>query len=216
MNICILTDNSWDNVPILIRRLKKLSPDCKIHTIYSPKLKNINRASKDCCVQLLRHSAKTISEALCNILSFCDICFLFHNFIEYNTPTSIASELCKEYSIPCLLFTEYTKDYYFNDSVCSISLSKTLKTLDKRETKAVIFNDELLNDTTKIRVLPSMEESKEILRVSYEKNKKTREITTLYDKDVHRKEKLSNKMEKAAKHLEYTTNRANFYKQKPH
>ena len=212
MNICVLVDNSWDNVPILMRRLKKLSPDCKIHTIYSMKLKNIEISSRNCNIQVLRHSAKTVSETISNILSFCDLCFLFHNFIEYNTPTSVTLELCKEHSIPCFIFPEYTKEYYFNDSLSTFSLSKNLKTVTRKERLPISLSNELLNDTTVVKILPSMDEARESLKNSYEQNKKTREIVTLYDKDAHREEKMKSKIEKAARHLQYSTDRINFYK----
>ena len=212
LNICILTDNSWDNIPAMIRRLRKLSPDCKIHTIYSPKLKNIEIVANKCCLQILRHSSKTPSRAISNILSFCDACFLFHNMIEYNTTTSVAAKICNNNDIPCFVFPEYTKDYYFNESLMLGSFSKLMKTITECEHKKIKFDCKLLNDTTKMRILPSMIETVEMLKESYEKHKKTRQITILYDKHVHQQEKASSRSSKAAAQLEYSNNRINFWK----
>ncbi len=214
MNIGIMIDASWDNIPSMLRRCAKLPPDYKLHTTCTKGLKNIDIISRKCSLSLFRHSHNTVSESMSNILSVCDFYFFFHNMIEYNTTTSVAIEACKENDIPYFVFTEYTKDFFFNGEKSELSMSKLLKTMVPRVREKINISNELLNDVNCVKYIPSMDDCVDFLRDSYEENKKTRQVISLYDKGVHKEEKLSNKVTKSAAHLEFANNRINYYKKK--
>ena len=83
MKIFIITDVSWDNEHIINKRFKKLSPDDVIHTIYSKNIKIINKYCSLNTLHLIRRSNNDIRVSICEILNFCDVCLMFHNFIQY-------------------------------------------------------------------------------------------------------------------------------------
>ena len=99
MNVLIITDTSWDNVPIMNRRLCKIPDDCTIHTIYTKKLALIERCCSANALTNIRHNKNTTQESLCEILNFCDVCVLFHNYTEYNNVCSFVINKCEQYSI---------------------------------------------------------------------------------------------------------------------
>jgi hypothetical protein len=192
MRILIVTDVSWDNLPVINRRLCKISPDSIIHTIYTKNISIIERGCSSNGLQLIRHSKSTKQESLCEILNFCEVCVLFHNFVEHNNVCSFVIDKCEKYSIKYFVFSEYTKDFYCSFIDDEKSFRKALKNIHREDTFREVDPDgEIENPVIKI---PDISRVLSIIKESYseiEETKKERAIKLLYDKELSKEDKAS-------------------------
>ena len=59
-------------------------------------------------------NGENLKESFEDSLQFTKFCIIFHNFIEYNTLSSLFIELCKSNNIPYFIFSEHCEKFYFN------------------------------------------------------------------------------------------------------
>jgi hypothetical protein len=217
MNILVITDVSWDNIPAINRRFRKISTDDTIHTIYYDNIEVINRCCVDNFLKIVRHLKKTKQESLSEILHFCDLCIVFHNFIEYNNVSRFVINKCEEYSIPFFIFSENTNDFQ-----CSVydkietSFRNCLRKIPLRECKSDInYTDEDIIELKQSKQSEDIDYYKDRLTGKYEECLATRKsINLLYDKDELKNDKESKKAIRQMSKLQFDNNRLSYYKNK--
>lgn len=223
LNVCIVSDSTWDNYILTDKKLKKLNSEkFRIHAIYGKTLELFQHLSNKYSLTINRHYSDNISNTIYNMLKICDICLIFTNRIEYLTPPSLIIELCDKYNIKYIIIGEYSRenDYYSFECVLELSFKKIMSGLTPKTEDNCIekFNHENYNDNyiskqfIPICISPS---TKNKIRSSYEKiydSKKSRSIKLLYDKDELRREKQMKKTTKEANQLQFMNNRLAYYK----
>jgi hypothetical protein len=118
VNITVVTDNSWDNVAKIMRRIdnKCIKTTHRINLFYGKKLKMLQNVciKKGYTVYRRSISDSNYNLEIKNVLDYTKFCIIFHNFTEYNTISGCIIELCKMNCIPYFIISEHTDSYYFN------------------------------------------------------------------------------------------------------
>lgn len=118
MNVLVINDHSWDNFAIVSKRLnsKYIDPTHKINYFYGKSMKYISNICNQNMLQLHRRPIinKNMKEIIEDTLRFTKFCIIFHNFIEYNTLSSLFINLCEKNQIPFFVFSEHCERFYFN------------------------------------------------------------------------------------------------------
>jgi len=119
INITVVTDNSWDNVAKIMRRIddKCIRTTHRINIFYG---KNASMLQNVCIKKgftVFRRSItnETYNTDIKNVLDYTKFCVIFHNFIEYNTISGCMIDLCKLNGIPYFIVSEHADSYYFNE-----------------------------------------------------------------------------------------------------
>jgi len=206
------------------KRCKKISPDDVVHTVH---YKNIKMVEKCCALNMLhviRRSPKSIScesskdtammDSICEILNFCDVCLIFHNFVEYNNNCSFAINKCNEFNIPYYIFSEHGEKFVCPFNKDKLSFRKTLMIIPERTKCDVKYDDDDKIEKQQQRI-STIEQAKNRLQESYDKVSVEREqhsINLLYDKDLLKTEKSVKKVHKEMQKLKFNNNRLTYYK----
>jgi len=117
VNITVVTDNSWDNVAKIMRRIdnKCIKTSHRINLFYGKNLKMLQNVCIKKGYTIFRRSiSENYNSEIKNVLDYTKFCIIFHNFTEYNTISGCIIELCKMNSIPYFIISEHTDSYYFN------------------------------------------------------------------------------------------------------
>jgi hypothetical protein len=118
VNITVVTDNSWDNVAKIMRRIdnKCISTNHRINLFYGKNLKMLQNVCIKKGYTVFRRSIynENYNTEIKNVLDHTKFCIIFHNFTEYNTISGCIIELCKSNCIPYFIISEHTSAYYFN------------------------------------------------------------------------------------------------------
>lgn len=118
VNITVVTDNSWDNVAKIMRRIdnKCIKTTHRINLFYGKKLKMLQNVCIKKGYTVFRRSIfdSNYNLEIKNVLDYTKFCIIFHNFTEYNTISGCIIELCKTNCIPYFIVSEHTDSYYFN------------------------------------------------------------------------------------------------------
>lgn len=118
VNITVVTDNSWDNVAKIMRRIdnKCIKTTHRINLFYGKNLKMLQNVCIKKGYTVFRRSIPDANYNLeiKNVLDYTKFCIIFHNFTEYNTISGCIIELCKMNCIPYFIISEHTDSYYFN------------------------------------------------------------------------------------------------------
>jgi ribosomal protein L7Ae-like RNA K-turn-binding protein len=142
MNILVINDHSWDNFAIISKRLNSncIDPDHKINYFYGKSMKYISNICNKNMLQLHRRQLieQNIEEIIEDTLMFTKFCIIFHNFIEYNTLSSLFINLCKKNKIPYFIFSEHCERFYFNGEYNTTDKFKKI-------VKQIIFDKKVMN-----------------------------------------------------------------------
>jgi hypothetical protein len=118
VNITVVTDNSWDNVAKIMRRIdnKCIKTSHRINLFYGKNLKMLQNVCLKKGYTVFRRSIsnKNYNSEIKDILDYTKFCIIFHNFTEYNTISECMINLCNENCIPYFIISEHTNSYYFN------------------------------------------------------------------------------------------------------
>jgi|688.fasta_scaffold00200_13 hypothetical protein len=118
VNITVITDQSWDNVAKIMRRIddKCIKTSHRINIFYGKNMKMLQNVCIRKGFTVFRRSTsnETYNSDIKNVLDYTKFCIIFHNFTEYNTISSCTIELCKLNCIPYFIISEHTDSYYFN------------------------------------------------------------------------------------------------------
>lgn len=142
MNILVINDHSWDNFAIVSKRLnpKCINPTHKINCFYGKYMKYISNICNQNMLQLHRRQLieQNIEEIIEDTLMFTKFCIIFHNFIEYNTLSSLFINLCKKNKVPYFIFSEHCDRFYFNGEYNTSDKFKKI-------VKQINFNEKVIN-----------------------------------------------------------------------
>lgn len=118
VNITVVTDNSWDNVAKIMRRIdnKCIKTSHRINIFYGKNLKMLQNVCIKKGYTVFRRSVsnENYNAEIKNVLDYTKFCIIFHNFTEYNTISGCMIDLCKLNCIPYFIISEHTDSYYFN------------------------------------------------------------------------------------------------------
>jgi hypothetical protein len=118
VNITVVTDESWDNVAKIMRRIdnKCIKISHRINMFYGKHMKMLQNVCIKKGFTVFRRSVsnETYNSDIKNVLDYTKFCIIFHNFTEYNTISGCMIELCKLNCIPYFIISEHTDSYYFN------------------------------------------------------------------------------------------------------
>jgi hypothetical protein len=118
VNVVVVTDNSWDNVAKIMRRIdnKCLKTSHRINLFYGKNMKMLQNVCIKKGFTVFRRSISNENYNLDikNVLDYTKFCIIFHNFTEYNTVSGCIIDLCKSNCIPYFIISEHTDYYYFN------------------------------------------------------------------------------------------------------
>jgi hypothetical protein len=118
VNITVVTDNSWDNVAKIMRRIdnKCIKTSHRINIFYGKNLKMLQNVCIKKGYTVFRRSIsnENYNAEIKNVLDYTKFCIIFHNFTEYNTISGCIIDLCKLNYIPYFIISEHTDSYYFN------------------------------------------------------------------------------------------------------
>ena len=118
VNITVVTDNSWDNVAKIMRRIdnKCIKTSHRINIFYGKNLKMLQNVCIKKGYTVFRRSVsnENYNAEIKNVLDYTKFCIIFHNFTEYNTISGCIIDLCKLNCIPYFIISEHTDSYYFN------------------------------------------------------------------------------------------------------
>jgi hypothetical protein len=200
-------DNSWDNIPIISKRIKVLPEDVTIHSCYGKKLSIIEKVCSSNMKHIIRRSLikdKEI-ENIYEILKYIDICLVFTNFSESNNLSSIVTEICIDNNIPIFTFNNQTTDYTYNLNKTDIKFNKYIRTYSvvpkPRDIKIIKkFNYENNNVMNPL----SIDEVIEKLRRNYESIEADKKNNSII--------KIDCKSSKEYSYLEYMNNKKKWLK----
>ena len=118
VNITVVTDNSWDNVSKIMRRIdsKCIKTTHRINLFYGKNMKMLQNVCIKKGFTVFRRSTsdESYNSDIKNVLDYTKFCIIFHNFTEYNTISRSIIDLCELNCIPYFIFSEHTDNYYFN------------------------------------------------------------------------------------------------------
>lgn len=146
MNCLIITDENWENIAILSKRLNYLSPtmnfiksEVRINLLYTKITKEIIKISEKYELNVIRHCLPNNNSTgkLIDILKYTDFCMIFTDFKSNNTKFVI--EACKLNKIPNFIFTE-SDEYYYNGEICKNKFKKMINLLTPAKKPNEIIN----------------------------------------------------------------------------
>lgn len=150
MNVFVTSDNNWDNYAVITKyiSLDYMPEDVKINHVYGKHLQNISKICNKKMIHLYRRSVDPEFPVLSyyNIIKNMNVCIIFHNFTEYNTPSSFVINVCKQNSIPYIIISEHNNNCYLNGDVYVGKFKNALKLAMNSHTNRSDFrciNDDL-------------------------------------------------------------------------
>ena len=118
MDILVINDTVWDNYAVVSKRInpKCINPNHRINYFYGKHMQYMSNICNQNMIHLIRRTMikgkeKEIIEESLKSIKFC---LIFHNFIEYNTMSSLYIQLCIKSNIPYFIFSEQTNKFYLN------------------------------------------------------------------------------------------------------
>ena len=186
MNMFVIEDDSWDNYAIMSKYISKnyLPENARIHHIYGKHLPYVNKITTDNDLNIYRRSIddKEPKNSYNEIIKNMNICIIFHNFIEYTTPSSFVIKVCEENKIPYIIISEHSRMCFLNGEMYDGKFKGALKTAIEMGCNTVInfkFIDGIedfknLNNKI-ISERKSLNQIKKIINKSYEKIHTTRD-----------------------------------------
>lgn len=213
MNVLIVTDISWDNHPIIKKRIDSLKENTIVNAFYCKQLLLIEKYCAENMLHLFRRSVdpKNVEVSILNVLKHIKYVMIFTNFTEYNTPAAFIIEACKLNKIPFFIFTEYNTGFLFNENYYETKFKQVLKDVTPLSCACVELKipDMILNkentkcNTTIDTVIEKLRERYSGIKDSKEKNS----IKFLYDKNEQKRLKQNKKSAKEIAYYDYEQRR---------
>jgi len=134
MDILVINDTVWDNYAVVSKRInpKCINPNHRINYFYGKHMQYMSNICNQNMIHLIRRTMikgkeKEIIEESLKSIKFC---LIFHNFIEYNTMSSLYIQLCIKNNIPYFIFSEHTNKFYLNgDYIYDIKFKTCVRNL---------------------------------------------------------------------------------------
>tara|TARA_Y100000741_G_C18258319_1_gene559729 strand:+ start:2470 stop:3141 length:672 start_codon:yes stop_codon:yes gene_type:complete len=213
MDVLVINDHSWDNFALVSKRLNPrcIDPSHKINYFYGKCMQYISNICNQNMMQLHRRPifGENLKESFEDSLQFTKFCIIFHNFIEYNTLSSLFIELCKSNKIPYFIFSEHCEKFYFNGEYNSFDKFKNV-------VRQLEFNERTLVVDVPSYIIFSRVKScpKNILdivnniRNKYNKLKEEKEARSIiYDEKIVKEKKKLIKSDKEMNYIDFMKNK---------
>lgn len=172
MNVLVINDISWDNFAIVSKRLNpsSIGSEYRINYFYGKHMSYINNICQQNNLHLIRRSLfeentkKSIEESLKSVR----FCIIFHNFIEYNTISSLYIELCNKNNIPYFIVSEHCERFFLNGEYMAESKFKScVKKINFEYKQIIVEIPPEINFRSAKSCAKKIEDIKNNLRKSY-------------------------------------------------
>ena len=131
MNVFVIEDDNWDNYAIISKYISKnyLPDNTRIHHVYGKHLPHVSKIMFDNDFDIYRRNIDKNKPEISfyEIIKNMKICIIFHNFIEYTTPSSFVIKVCEENKIPYIIISEHTKMCFLNGEIYEGKVKGALK-----------------------------------------------------------------------------------------
>jgi len=177
MNVLVIEDDNWDNYAIISKYISKnyLPDNTRIHHVYGKHLPHVNKIILDNDFDIYRRNIDKDNpeKSFYEIIKNMKICIIFHNFIEYTTPSSFVIKVCEENKIPYIIISEHTRMCFLNGELYEGKFKGALKKavfFVSKKFKAVDDSEEFNNLNNKpIKKRKTLNEIKQVIASSYSK-----------------------------------------------
>lgn len=143
MNVLVINDISWDNFAIVSKRLNpsSIGSEYRINYFYGKHMSYINNICHQNNLYLIRRSLieEDIQKSIEESFQSVRFCIIFHNFIEYNTISSLYIELCNKNNIPYFIISEHCDRFFLNGEYITDSKFKSCVKKVQFEHKQIII-----------------------------------------------------------------------------
>ena len=219
MNILIATDVSWDNHPLIKKRIDTFKENTIVNVFYGKQLQIIEKYCSENMLHIFRRSVdpKNVEISIINVLKNVRCVLVFTNLVEYNTTSAFVIEACRLNGIPFFIFGENTSGFLYNDNYFECKFKNTLKDMNitfNKDTELkipdVILNKENIKCNTSVdSVIEKLRERYSSIKDSKEKNS----IKFLYDKNEQKRLKQNKKSAKEVAYYNYEQRRKTWIKE---
>jgi hypothetical protein len=178
MNVFVIEDDNWDNYAIISKYISKnyLPDNTRIHHVYGKHLPHVSKIIFDNDFDIYRRNIDKNKPEISfyEIIKNMKICIIFHNFIEYTTPSSFVIKVCEENKIPYIIISEHTRMCFLNGEIYEGKVKGALKKAADYEVFKkfnIVDDSEEFNNLNNIsfRELKTINEIKQVISSSYSK-----------------------------------------------
>lgn len=220
MNVLVINDISWDNFALVSKRINPLciNPNHRINYYYGKHMRYMVGICNQNSMCLIRRPIvqSNIKECILDSLKFTKLCIIFHNFIEYNTLSSIYINICEENKIPYFVMSEHCDKFYMNGEYISgkkfktcvreigfeertlnIEIPQEIRLFEEKETYPKNIQEVVNNLRSRYQMLKDKKDAKKIV----------------YDENLVKERKKALKSDKEISYLEFVANKKKWIKE---
>ncbi len=218
MNILIVTDVSWDNYPLIKKRIDSLKENTIVNAFYGKPLQLIEKYCADNMLHIFRRSVdpKNIEISTLNILKYVKCVMIFTNFVEYNTPAAFIIEACRLNGMSFFIFTEHHTGFLYSDNYYESKFKSILKSITPFDKDKTLKIPDMILNKESSKCNTSIDSAIEKLRERYSGIKDSKEknsIKFLYDKNEQKRIKQTKKSAKEVAYYDYEQRRKTWIKE---
>lgn len=179
MNVFVIEDDNWDNYAIISKYISTnyFPETIKIQHVYNKHLQIVSNICTDNNFDIYRRQLDKIDpkKSYYEIIKNMNICIIFHNFIEYTTPSSFVIKICEENNIPYIIVSEHSKKCFLNGEIFEGKFKGALKIAYEsgvnkcKNFKIPGMEKYVIINNTIVKEKKSLNEIKKIIHSSYEK-----------------------------------------------
>lgn len=219
MNIVVVNDYNWDNFAIVSKRLNTqyIDPMHRINYFYGKHMESISNICNQNMLHLIRQPL--FKDKICNILKeslrTVKFCIIFHNFLEYNTISSLYINICNKNFIPYFIFSEHCNNFYFNGKITNEKFKTCIRQIetvpDRILNIEIPFEIEFIKEKTCPKNIQDVINN---IRTKYkllQNDKKSRQV--VYDEDIVKERKQILKSKKELSYIKYMENKKKWIKE---
>tara|TARA_Y100001970_G_scaffold281673_1_gene392957 strand:+ start:2090 stop:2761 length:672 start_codon:yes stop_codon:yes gene_type:complete len=212
MNVLIVTDISWDNHPIIKKRIDSLKENTIVNAFYGKQLLLIEKYCSENMLHLFRRSVdpKNVEISMLNILKHVKCVLAFTNFTEHNTPATFIIEACRLNKVPFFIFGQNNTGFIYNDDYYETKFKQILKTITPFDKCAELKIPDMILNKENSKYNTTIDTAIENLRGRYSEIKDVKEknsIKFLYDKNEQKRLKQNKKSAKEIAYYDYKQRR---------
>ncbi len=178
MNVFVIEDDNWDNYAIMSKYISKnyLPDNTRIHHVYGKHLPHVSKIILDNDFDIYRRNIDKDDpkKSFYEIIKNMKICIIFHNFIEYTTPSSFVIKVCEENKIPYIIISEHIRTCFLNGEIYEGKVKGALKkaaTCEVFKKFNIVDDSEEFNNLNNIclKKRKTLNEIKQVIASSYSK-----------------------------------------------
>lgn len=213
MNVLVINDHLWDNFALVSKRLNPrcINPNHKINYFYGKCMPYISNICNQNTMQLHRRpiTSENLEEHIKDSLIFTKFCIIFHNFIEYNTLSSLFIDLCEKNKIPYFIFSEHCERFYFNgEYIISDKFKNLVRQINFEERSIIVKIPDTLIHAQEKACPKNIQEVIVNLRAKYKKLNEDKESKSIiYDEKILKDKKKLVKSDKQMSYIDFLSNK---------